>query len=255
MSDENMDGMEGLDDGAIVAESEPKVDLEAKPSVAVEPVREPPPEGVTEKSKNRFRELAQERDYWKRKAAEAAQELKGKEPPKLEDFDHDIEKFTAAAVEHAADAATVKSAEKTAADADVRAQEELKGAFASAVMDAVKQYPDFEQVFDGNVPVTREMAEALIMSSKPAEIAYFLGAHRDIAAQIAGMPPHLQGYELARLEARISTSPIPSKAPPPPTVHVSGASASGVKSYEDMDDAEFERARAKERAEYRARHY
>lgn len=243
-----------IDDDAIVTESEPKIEPEVQ-AAAETPAEEPPKETLHPKTNKRIRDLLSERDHWKREAQKAQAELGAKEPPKLEDFDHDIEKFTAAAVEHASETAIVKSAEKSAGDAEVRVQTELQSAFAAAVKEAVKQYPDFEQVFDGGVAVTREMAEALVMSDRPAEIAYFLGSHRDIAAHIASMPPHLQGYELARLEAHISTAPLPTKAPPPPAVHVSGASATGHKTYEEMDDAEYERVRAQERAEYRARHY
>lgn len=244
------------DDGAIVTESEPKVgEVQPAPEPAkVEAQPEALPEDVADKTKRRFKTLLQERDHWKQEALKAKETL-GKPAPKLEDFDHDIEQYTSAAVEHKAQEIAVNSVEQQALRAEQEAAKELESEFNRATADAVKQFPDFDKVFDNTVPVSLQMAEAIVVSDRPADIAYYLGTNRDVAARIAALPPHMQGYEIARLEAKLSTAPLVSNAPRPPSHTVHGVNATGKKSYDDMSDEEFEATRAKERAAYRARMY
>jgi len=220
-----------------------------------EPAAEKPPEGVTQKSANRFQQLAQERDYWRKQAESAAQAMKDKPAPKLEDFDHDIEKFTTAAMDHKAQEIAVNSVEQQAQRADEYAARELEATFNRATADAVKQFPDFDKVFDNTVPVSLQMAEAIVISDKPADIAYYLGTNREEAAKIAALPPHMQGYEIARLEARLSSAPIVSRAPSPPSQRVAGTNASAGKSYDDMSMEEFLATRRKEEAARRSNSY
>lgn len=244
--------------GAIEVVSEPRPS-EIPPPEAAPPKKEAaPPEGqeepVANKTKKRIQTLLQERDHWKQEALKA-KELATKPAPKLEDFDHDIEQFTAAAVDHKAQEIAVGSVERQAQAMEASAAKELEVEFNRATAEAVKQFPDFDTVFDKEVPVSIQMAEAIVVSDKPAEIAYYLGSNRTEAAKIAALPPHMQGYEIAKLEARLSTAPLVSKAPPPPERAVHGVNATGKKGYDDMSDEEFEAARAKERSSYRARTY
>ena len=211
-------------------------------------------EKVAPRTNKRIRDLLSERDHWKQEALKAQAE-QNKPAPKLEDYDHDIEKFTEAAVEHKANEIAVDSIARQAADYETRAAKELENTFNEITKESVHTYPDFDKVFDKDVPVSIQMAESIVISDKPAEIAYYLGTNRDVAAKIASMPPHLQGYEIARLEARLSASPIESKAPPPPTRTVAGTNATGKKSYEEMSDEEFESVRRKEREAYRNSRY
>jgi len=244
------------DDGAIVTESEPlPSQVQAEPETpAVEAQPESLPEDVADKTKRRFKTLLQERDHWKQEALKAKETL-GKPAPKLEDFDHDIEKYTSAAVDHKAQEIAVNSVEQQALRAEQEAAKELESEFNRATAEAVKQFPDFDKVFDNSVPVSLQMAEAIVVSEKPADIAYYLGTNRDVAARIAALPPHMQGYEIARLEAKLSSAPLVSNAPRPPSQSVYGVNATGKKGYDDMSDEEFEATRAKERAAHRARMY
>jgi hypothetical protein len=249
------------DDGAVVTISEAPVSREpeedatqaaSEATAAAEDAQ--PEEKVARSTQKRIRDLLSERDHWKQEAMRAKEDQQ-KPAPKLEDFDHDIEQYTQAAVDHRSQEIAAESVVQQAAMVDERAARELEAQFNTVIAESVKQYPDFDTVFDKTVPVSVQMGEAILISEKPTEIAYFLGSNREVAAKIAGMPPHLQGYEIARLEARLSSAPIASKAPPPPTRSVAGTNATGAKSYEDMTDEEYNARRAVERAAYRARMY
>lgn len=70
---------------------------------------------------------------------------------------------------------------------------------------------------DAKAPVTMEMVEALAVSEQAANIADHLGRNPAEVARIASLPPHLQGYELAKLESRLASQPRTTSALPPPT--------------------------------------
>lgn len=236
--------------GEIVVESQTIQEATPEPEAQAEQ----PKETVAPSTNKRIRDILADRDYWKQQALQA-QQVQESPAPKLEDFDHDIEQYTEAAVEHKAKQIANETTLQQSQAAETRATRELEEQFNQITAESAKQYPDFDKVFDANVPVSMQMAEALVISEKPTEIAYYLGTHRDEAAKIAGLPAHLQGYEIARLEARLSTAPLTSKAPPPPTRHVPGTNATGAKHYEDMSDEEFESVRRKEREAHRASMY
>lgn len=131
-------------------------------------------------------------------------------------------------------------------DADRRAQverEELANrraeAFKAKVDAAREKMPDFDQVF-WNVPVSEHAADLIAESDKAAEIAYWLGKNPQDAARIAHLPPHMQGAEIARIEARVSTVSTrkTSNAPTPPPV-LSGQTAPGAKDPASMSMSEY----------------
>jgi hypothetical protein len=63
----------------------------------------------------------------------------------------------------------------------------------------------------------------IVDSPTGPEMAYYLASNREVAEQIASLPPHLAALEMGRIEGRLSalkevkTRPsVVSKAPPPP---------------------------------------
>lgn len=76
---------------------------------------------------------------------------------------------------------------------------------------------------DTNAPVTREMAEVLFASEAGVQVADHLGRNYAEARRIASLPPHLQGVELGRLEARLNTPPKTATDAPVPAPMVRGA--------------------------------
>ena len=79
-------------------------------------------------------------------------------------------------------------------------------------------YPDFATVvYSDKVQINQAMTEVIQSSDKGADLAYYLGSHRDVSAKIAQMPPLAAARELGRIEANLS-APKPrnaTKAPPP----------------------------------------
>lgn len=71
-------------------------------------------------------------------------------------------------------------------------------------------------VTDSSARVTPEMVDALARSDDAPRLADHLGRNLAEAARIANLPPHLQGYELAKLESRLASQPRTTNAPPPP---------------------------------------
>jgi hypothetical protein len=111
----------------------------------------------------------------------------------------------------------------------------------SAKVDAARdRMPDFDQVFHGGLPITDTMADLIVESDRAAEVAYWLGKNPNDAARIAHLPPHKQGAEIARIEARLSTvsNRKTSNAPTPPPV-LSGQTAPGTKDPASMTMAEY----------------
>lgn len=71
-------------------------------------------------------------------------------------------------------------------------------------------------VMDTSARVTPEMVDALARSEDAPRLADHLGRNTAEASRIANLPPHLQGYELAKLESRLASLPRTTNAPPPP---------------------------------------
>jgi len=131
-----------------------------------------------------------------------------------------------------------KSAE--AERAQWQAEQARRSAFLAKVEEARERMPDFDQVFAA-VPVSDVAADLIADSEKAAEIAYYLGKNPDLAHRIHRMPPHLQGAEIARIEARVSAAPTVRKVSkaPPPVATLNGQAAAGAKDPASMTDAEY----------------
>lgn len=111
--------------------------------------------------------------------------------------------------------------------------------FKAKVDAARERMPDFDQVF-WSVPVSDHAADLIAESDKGAEIAYWLGKNPHEATRINHLPPHMQGAEIARIEARLSTVSTrkTSNAPTPPPV-LNGQTAPGTKDPASMSMAEY----------------
>ena len=85
--------------------------------------------------------------------------------------------------------------------------------------EAAERYEDFEDVaLSEDVPISPAMADTIKDSDKGADLAYWLGSHRDEAVRIAKLSPLAAARELGKIEASLS-SPAPrrvSNAPTPP---------------------------------------
>ena len=255
-------------DEDVVAPSEATLEV-ARPDVAQDAAegQVTPPASEEEKTKaqeRRERRKAQEQrqrdefDAAQRKASEAEARLTRVKQaaagiePKEADF-IDIGEYWAAkgafnyarqvAQTQVQEAATETDAAKAILDHQRAAQKQARQAVLQEEMvDARTRYADFDAVFQvaANPAVMNDqVAEMVLESDQPADLAYFLGKNPQVALQLSQMPPQQAVRELGRIEARLSVDApkIVSKAPPP--VNPIRPNGTAAKRPEDMTLAEF----------------
>lgn len=185
----------------------------------------PKPKG---RAQERIEELARDRRNLRRTIARLNQQigqLRAEAPPRLEDFS-DEQEFTRANLKRATRETTLEQQFEA-----VRAEEETlaakrQEAWHEHVTEARQRFPDFDSVFDGNVPVSESMAELIMESDDPASLAYWLGKNRGEARRISNMQPLEAARELGRVEARLSPpKPKTVSSAPKPVSTVTGKSS------------------------------
>lgn len=159
-----------------------------------------------------------ERDYWREQAmrtqqgsapaqqeapqAQAAEQDAGE--PRLEDFDFDPAAFNRAHYQWMRE----QERQQESTQARLTTLRERETAFEA-------EHPDYrEVVFAPHVPITQDMAQAMLGTDNPPAIAYHLAQNLDEAAAIAKLPPIQQAIAIGRIEAQLSAT---ASAPPPPT--------------------------------------
>lgn len=135
--------------------------------------------------------------------------------------------------------------EQLQAEGQSAAQEaaQSRSAMFNAKIDAARErIPDLDQALANfqAVPVSDVAADLIAESEKAAEITYFLSRNPAEAHRIHRLPPHMQGAEIARIEARVST-PIrkASSAPPPVKTNIGGGASPTTKSLSQMSTEEY----------------
>lgn len=201
-----------------------------------------------------------EAEYWRQQALKAAEQkpepTQADEPtgePTLEQFDFDTGKFMKALYKWEREQEKVEESKRKQTEEAQKRQktfQEREQAFAAA-------HPDYEEVAKAeHVPITKEMAEAIIESDDAPAIAYYLGQNLEEASAIAQMSPIAAARAIGRIEAKLSAKPsvpapiTPAKTvtrAPEPVTTLSGSPAV-TQSYDDMSMAEYDAARKKERA-------
>jgi hypothetical protein len=201
------------------------------------------PEGPSEAQKRRERRKAQEqrildeKQAAERRIAEAEAKAKrvqdavaGHQEPKESDYP-DIAAYWAAlgAFNYARNAAkgeiglAAAEVEKAKQDSEsVRAaqMQALQANFADERREAATRYVDFDAalaVAANARIVSQPLAEMVLSSDLPADLAYYLGKNPEVAQKLSRMPPLDAARELGRIEAGL-TLPQPkiaSNAPPP----------------------------------------
>lgn len=80
---------------------------------------------------------------------------------------------------------------------------------------AMEKYPDFKDVatsFDG---APEPMQAAMLKSKHTGELYYYIGSNPDELDRISALDPVDQVWAIKELEAKLTASPSPTKAPPP----------------------------------------
>ena len=139
--------------------------------------------------------------------------------PKRADF-ADPDAYEDALMEYAAERAAQKAVSETEAQRTKREAEErdkaaktteaqqnerLVSAWNARRQEAAGRYEDYEEVAESpDTPMSVPMLHAIVNSKFGPDIAYWLGQHREKAAQIAAMTnPVRQALEIGRIEARV----------------------------------------------------
>lgn len=164
------------------------------------------------------------------------QELEKQQPapkdagaPKLEDFT-DVEEFRKAVEQHARESERKESATKQQTEAQQRALSELTASWAKTVDAGNDKYDDFDEIIGDLKPESH--LHVAIMETESADVAYYLGTHRDELLKIAQLSPRLQIRAIAKLEAKLAAEPPKPKTPsaaPAPVKPVSGGGGHVVK--------------------------
>jgi hypothetical protein len=114
--------------------------------------------------------------------------------------------------------------------------------FMAKVEAARERMPDLDDALRtfSQLPVSETAADIISESDKAAEISYFLAKNEGEARRIAGLPPHKQAYELAKIEARVSPAvPRRTSNAPPPVPMVGASSAPSTPSLKEMSVADI----------------
>lgn len=198
--------------------------------------------------------LGRERRKWDREhATQTSEKPVSTEPVKPEQFE---------TWDDYAEAKAEQIAAHKVQERDVqRQQRETLSGYADRIEEAKEKYDDFEQVAQNrNLPVTSEMASAIVTSEIGPDILYHLGSNPKEADRIARLSPVAQVKEIGKLEAKLTAEPPTKKvssAPAPITpVKANGQSRSfdttDPRSIASMSDSEWiEADRARQRRNFK----
>jgi hypothetical protein len=198
-------------------------------------------------------DAAREAEFWKAKATaptqparEAQDEPQGDGKPRAEDFEFGVtdEGYVEALAEWKAD----QLVGRRFAEHDARQQvgrqlqsfvDRTQAAFPDGEPDGLKAYRAIDKV-------PRAVQDVILASEAGPKIAAHFGTNPAELTSLSALPPHLQAYELGKLEARLTSPPAtPAKtasdAPHPPEATARGLNGQ-FKTAPDTDDfAAFEK--------------
>lgn len=211
------------------------------PEVTAEtpPTEDPPPENKgKDRLQARFSELTgrikaeqEEKEYWRQQALRTTQPEPQPEPAQYYEDPYSPEAIQAV-VQRTLAQERQNAAQHEAQTAQAQKAQSLQSKLFESGLEGAVAIASGE-----NIPFTLAMIDALAVSEHAAQVAHHLGVNPSEAARIAGLPPQLQGYELAKLESRLASQPKTTNAPPPPsTVGARGAPAGGPSDSMSMSD-------------------
>lgn len=114
--------------------------------------------------------------------------------------------------------------------------------FHAKVDAARERMPDLDAALGTflKMPLSDAACQIIAESDKAAELAYYLSKNPVQAERLNTLPPHLQGAELARMEARVSSAAKKTSTAPPPVPTIGGTnSPAGRKDPSEMSMEEY----------------
>lgn len=188
---------------------------------------------IDELTRKRY-DAEREAAYWREQALkqqppaqpDATRTAAPQELPTLAQFGYDEMKYQAALIEYAAQEAERRTLERIREDQTRTQQAQGRSAFEKRQAEFLQAMPDYRAkvLEDRNLPISTPMLEVIVESEQGPAIAYYLAENRDLAEQIARLPPVQAARAIGRIEARLEANrpaaapqaPPVSKAPPPP---------------------------------------
>lgn len=119
---------------------------------------------------------------------------------------------------------------------------QLAQSWAEQATEAKARYADFEQVVY-SAPISDTVAEMVAGSEVGADLAYYLGTHRELAAALSRATPIEAARELGRLEARLSLPKPNFQSNAPDPVNPVRPKPTGQKPPSKMSFEEYKAAR------------
>jgi len=195
------------------------------------------------RARERIEALTRDRSNLRRQLARANQkigELKAGPRPNPNEF-NDVGEFNEASFRRAARLTAVESQVEQTHERLSELQQETLSAWNDVRNEALQKMPDFDQVFNDQVPVPPHIGDMIIESENSAEVAYYLGKNRQLAAQIAGMSPQQAAMTLGRIDAQMSIGAAPKtiSQAPKPVAKVTGKAHKSAKTPDQMSNAEY----------------
>lgn len=135
----------------------------------------------------------------------------------------------------------VEAAKRQAEEINVRERELIAQSWNAQMEDARGRYADFDAVaLSPQVPITPELGMLIATSDQGADVAYYLGQNRALAAQIAGLSQVEAARAIGRIEATLQApKPRTETQAPTPINPVRGGAGATAKDPAKMSYAEF----------------
>jgi hypothetical protein len=221
------------------AESAPveQVDAPAEQDEAKEPNRVQ--ERINKITADKYAEKRRA-DELERKLAEMQQAVPSQQQssdamPTLETFDYDEQKYQEALIDYKAEQKAKAIYQQQQQQQAQEQQAQRQAVFNAKVAEFTEKAQDYGEVVALVPELPPETLEAVMLSEKGPELAYYLGKHLDVADEIASASPVVAAMRLGEISVKLANEKPniqPSAAPEPVETINSGGSAS--KALEDM---------------------
>lgn len=155
--------------------------------------------------------------------------------PTLADCDFDTEKYADELTDWKLEQRDAQARQQYEATQKTKQQESFAQTFeekrVATITSGREKFVDFDSALtalNDHMPV--QFAAAILETSSPADVTYYLGKNPSEAARISRLDPFRMALELGRLEGKAIVAPPPKKttAAPPPVTPVGTRSTAGV---------------------------
>ncbi len=197
------------------------------------------------------REAERDAEYWKAKALQPAPEARR---PQAQAADEDPEPDPADYEHGEMDVRFIRDVTRREARLEFRSELAARDAHAAVQSKfqtfeqrTAEQFPDGEpeglSVLKALPTLSQAITDVILTSENGPRLADHLGKNTRELNRLSALPPHLQAYELAKIEMKLSASPTAKTATdaPPPTPQVRGAGGRFTASPDTDDFAAFEK--------------